>query len=214
MTNIFNYTCAGEQSENQDALSFRTHPSNSSIILGALADGQGGRAGALEAANLACRVCVEAATSHSTLELSSTDTWVEILQTADQAVARDSYAGFTTLIGFCVTNEGVLGGSCGDSAVVLRGGQGDSTILTADQPKNPPIGSGEARVGCFKAALLRPWLLLAVTDGVWKYAGWEPLLQISHEQSGEQIVAELLRSADRPASRQLQDDFTVLMVTS
>ncbi len=214
MTYVYNYTCAAEQTENQDAFDFRPHPLNASITLCALADGQGGRTGAAEAADLACRVCIETAARHSTLELCSPDAWIDILRRADQAVARDPYAGFTTLVGFCVTSERVYGGSCGDSAAILSNGQGDSEILTAEQPKNPPIGSGAARFGVFQAALLQPWVLLAVSDGVWKYSGWQPLLRVKHEQSGEYIVAKLLRCLKRPTGHHLQDDFTLLMVKS
>jgi serine/threonine protein phosphatase PrpC len=214
MTEVFSYTCAGQQGENQDAFNFRCHPRNSSVILCALADGQGGRTGAAEAADLACRVCVEAAASHSIRELYARDTWIDILRKADHAVACEPRAGFTTLVAFCVTTERVCGGSCGDSAAILIRGRREGQILTAEQPKNPPTGSGKADYGYFQAALIRPWVLLAVSDGIWKYTGWEPLLQITHKQSEEQIVADLLRRAAAPTSCQLQDDFTLLRVAS
>lgn len=211
MPNVFSYTRAGHRGENQDAFKFRSHPRDPEVLLCALADGQGGHRGAAEAAKRACDVGIDAAACHSTRELLSRDIWIDILKRADHAVARDPVAGFTTLVAFCVLAERVVGGSCGDSAAILIGSRSEGTILTARQPKNPSIGSGRARFGCFKAAFSQPWVLLAVSDGVWKYTGWEPLLEITHEQSGEQTVTAL-RRGQMATHGPPQDDFTILMV--
>ena len=213
MPNVFSYTRAGHRGENQDAFKFRSHPRDPEVLLCALADGQGGHRGAAEAAKRACNVCIDAAACHSIHELLSRDTWTDILKRADHAVARDPVAGFTTLVAFCIMAGRVVGGSCGDSAAILIGSRSEGTILTARQPKNPPIGSGGARFGCLKGAFSRPWVLLAVSDGVWKYTGWEPLLEITHEQSGEQTVTALLRRGQMTTHCPPQDDFTILMVT-
>ena len=213
MPKVFSYTRAGHQPENQDAFSLRSHPRDPGVMLCALADGQGGQKGAAEAADLACGVCIEAAASQATLDLGTPDTWIDILKSVDHAVARDPVAGFTTLVAFCVTAERVIGGSCGDSAAVLVRGPGDGKILTADQPKYPPIGSGTASFGCFQAGLTRSWALIAVSDGVWKYTGWEPLLQITNAKPAEQTVTEMLNGAQMALNHPPQDDFTILIVT-
>lgn len=213
MPKVFSYTRGRHPQENQDAVRFRSHPRHPEIMLCALADGQGGQKGGAAAAERACDACIEAAARRSSVELGSSDSWAEILKRADQAVARDPVAGFTTLVAFCVTAERVIGGSCGDSAAVLVRGPGDGEILTADQPKNPPIGSGKASFGCFQADLTRSWALVAVSDGVWKYTGWEPLLQITNAKPGEQTVTEMLNGAQMALNYPPQDDFTILIVT-
>jgi len=48
--------------------------------------------------------------------------------------------------------------------------------LTRQQAKNPPIGSGDALFTPFGALLADPWLVLAMSDGVWKYVGWDRLV--------------------------------------
>ena len=45
--------------------------------------------------------------------------------------------------------------------------------LTANQIKNPPVGSAAAVFTPFAGRLERPWTVLAMSDGVWKYVGWE-----------------------------------------
>ena len=56
---------------------------------------------------------------------------------------------------------------------------GANVILTRHQFKDPPVGSGEASFVPFTARLASPWTVLALTDGVWKYAGWDHVLQVA-----------------------------------
>ena len=56
---------------------------------------------------------------------------------------------------------------------------GKATVVTGCQTKDPPVGSGEAFFVPFAAELTPPWLVLAMTDGVWKYAGWHRLEEVA-----------------------------------
>ena len=85
-------------------------------------------------------------------------------------------------------------------------------ILSQGQHKNPPLGSGGASTVAFAAALKKPWTLLAMTDGVWKYAGWETVLGIASDRSGEEIIQQLKNRARLPLSGAFQDDFTVVVL--
>src|SRR5204863_3743246 len=104
--------------------------------------------------------------------------WETILQRADATVSATAGAGFTTLAAFALTNKHICGASCGDSAVVLFNAGDLAQFLTSGQRKNPPIGSGGAVGVSFAANLSSPWTVLAMSDGVWKYAGWENVLRI------------------------------------
>jgi hypothetical protein len=103
----------------------------------------------------------------------------------------------------------VSGASCGDSAAVLFGPQQSSEMLTARQFKDPPVGSGGADAVPFFVHLQSPWTLLAMSDGVWKYAGWENILNLDPARRVEEIVAAILARA-RMRNGGLQDDFTLV----
>jgi hypothetical protein len=125
------------------------------------------------------------------------------------SVASADNAGFTTLIAFCLTETMLCGGSSGDSAVLLRNAGQRSCILTERQMKNPPVGSRGAVFVPFTARLIHPWTVLAMTDGVWKYAGWDSILAASSEGAGEAVVHTLREKAILPRTDQLQDDFSL-----
>lgn len=79
--------------------------------------------------------------------------------------------------------------------------------LSQRQQKNPPIGGG-----CHSTTFLYTEAfecLLAVTDGVWKYAGHEALVQAMFGPVDE--AAMVLRAAVIARNGpELPDDFTVL----
>ena len=56
--------------------------------------------------------------------------------------------------------------------------------LTSSQRKNPPVGSGGAIFVPFACRLIRPWQVLAMSDGVWKYAGWEAIRDVATREKG------------------------------
>jgi hypothetical protein len=144
------------------------------------------------------------------IQLLCPGTWDRVLQRADAAVAEDSAAGFTTLLGFFVTQSFVCGSSCGDSAAILLQNQA-SRILTDRQEKNPPVGSRVAVSVGFAASLIRPWTMLAMSDGVWKYAGWDRIVKIASEKRGPEIVEGIREQGRMQGSGGFQDDFTLVV---
>lgn len=191
----------GDHSTNEDAFVVQALPTEPSAYLVAVADGQGGRAGGAKAARLACDVVASGVSSH-----------LDILNRADAAVAADPEAGFTTLVAFAVRGDSLTGASCGDSAAIALCGSGKSHELTARQFKNPPVGSGEADFIPFEVELVRPWKVLAMTDGVWKYIGWARIRDLATKLGGEELQAALQTAARLPGSGKFQDDFTVVLL--
>ncbi len=195
MIRAHTFTEAGGHPANEDAFAVRELPDGGRLVC--VADGQGSRAGGGRAARLAC----------DTVAASGSDD----LGRADAAVAVDPEAGFTTLAAFTAFEYTVSGASCGDSAVLAVCGSGRVTELTARQSKNPPVGSGEATFVPFEAELVRPWRVLAVTDGVWKYVGWPRVRELAKRLGGEELLAALQAAARLPGSGTFPDDFTVVL---
>lgn len=180
----------------------------------AVADGQGGRAGGGSAARLACQTCRELSSAASFSSLLKPQTWSRLLTETDRVVAADPAAGFTTLAALALEADRLAGASSGDSAVVLLTAKKPGIVLTFRQKKNPPVGSGSACFVGFEGRLHPPWLLLAMSDGVWKYAGMQNVLTLSATTPAEQICQELLARARLPKTGGLQDDFTLVALGS
>jgi hypothetical protein len=85
-----------------------------------------------------------------------------------------------------------------------------SVILTAQQCKNPPVGSGGGRFVGFFAKLTPPWRVLAMSDGVWKYAGLDNIVRIAAAKKGQEIVDAIRQAAGMRGNGRLQDDFTLV----
>jgi hypothetical protein len=211
MIAYFTHTEPGGCSENQDCVEVRSVSGHSSCYVCAIADGQGGQAGAALAAAIACQSCLDRASPFQGDQLLIPSVWPVILRHADQAVADAQDAGFTTLIGFCLTETLLCGGSSGDSAILVRNGSQQPCILSRQQWKNPPIGSRGAVFVPFSARLLPPWTVLAMTDGVWKYAGWDSIFAAVSAGDGEAIIHELRDKAALQRTGGLQDDFTLVV---
>lgn len=204
MIRIHTFTDEGGHTTNEDVCLVRHSPDDPERVLVCLADGQGGRAGGAKAAQLACATAALASLTAGSC--------VEALTRADAAVAADPEAGFTTLLGFEVRGDTLTGASCGDSAVLAVCGSGELIEATARQFKNPPVGSGEATLIPFTLRLVRPWRILAMTDGVWKYVGWSRVHELAKTLAGEDLSAALQAAARLPRSGQFQDDFTLVLV--
>ena len=204
MIRVFTFSEAGGHPANEDAFVVAPLPGDPEGRFVCVADGQGGRAGGAVAARRACDTAASLAGGEGD--------WRDILGRADRAVADDTRAGFTTLIGFGIAGDTISGASCGDSAVLVVCGSGEITELTARQFKNPPVGSGEADFVPFEAELTRPWKVLAMTDGVWKYAGWDRIRTLATELAGEELLAALQVAARLPGSGRFPDDFTVVLL--
>lgn len=200
--------CGGE---NEDAFVVRPHPNDPNCLLCAVADGQGGQLLGGPAARLACQAGMDWASRIPLERLSSPTAWVEIIRQADQAAAGDRTVGKTTLVALSVKGNRVDGASVGDSAaVILELGQ-PMRLLTEHQKKDPPVGSGAAVGTGFSCEMVAPWKLLVMTDGVWKYAGWERVRQAA-DMEDVQVMLDTLRAAARPRFGRFQDDFTLVVV--
>jgi PPM family protein phosphatase len=211
VVNVLSFTEAGAHQLNEDVFVVQQHPLDPSRWLCFVADGQGGQAGGGAASELACQTALAAAADCSPPSLDQPSTWSGILETADKAVNSDPTAGLTTLVGFCISREWVVGASVGDSAVLLLCRE-NPIDLTSRQHKNPPVGSGATVAVAFSAPLSAPWLVLAMTDGVWKYVGWQRLVAAARDKHGAALVEELQQLARLPGSGQFQDDFTLVLL--
>jgi hypothetical protein len=204
---------AGGHAHNEDAFALAPHPDDPHSYLCAVADGQGGQHGGGAAARRACDTFLRVAGQATLPELLLPRVWDDILAFVDRAVADDPHAGFTTLVTFCVANGHLAGASCGDSALALVLPPDAPLVLTSRQSKNPPVGSGGAVFVPFAVQLRPPWTLLAMTDGVWKYSGWDAVLQAPAGAAGEDVVQALRQRAALPGSGALQDDFTLVILS-
>jgi len=211
MPEVYTYSEAGGHAHNEDAFVVAEHPRAPGCWVVALADGQGGQPGGGRAAVVACRAAVEAAAAAPPDGLWRPDVWAGVVRKADAAVSPDADAGFTTLVAFCVGNGVVSGASCGDSAALATTAGQPGVILTARQHKNPPVGSGGTRPVGFAAKLSPPWAVLALSDGVWKYAGWDAVIALATQRTGKDLIDALRGRAALPNGR-LQDDFTAAAV--
>ena len=179
----FCWTEPGGHDENQDSAAVQAVEGDALAFLCAIADGQGGQTGAALASAIACKSCLETTSSYRLNQLLSPSNWPDILSESDRAVAAAEGAGYTTLAAFCLTENALCGSSSGDSAVLLLNANQSPLILTSNQEKNPPVGSGGATFVPFAARLIYPWTVLAMTDGVWKYVGWESVIAIASNAS-------------------------------
>jgi hypothetical protein len=64
----------------------------------------------------------------------------------------------------------------------------------------------------FTAELSRPWRILVMSDGVWKYAGWDQVIEVGQEMRVQEISACLRNRASIGRNRTLQDDFTLVIL--
>jgi hypothetical protein len=206
-------TEAGGHAANEDTYEVRPHPADPSCWLVAVADGQGGRAGGARAAALACRTCLDHAARWAPRDLLTPGPWVALLVRTDNAVARDADAGLTTLVAFALTAEGLAGASSGDSAVLVLAHGHEPLFPSEPAVKHPPLGSGAAALRPFQVALTPPWTVLAVTDGVWKYAGWERVTALAGRCRGHELLTALRQAAALPRTGALQDDFTAVALS-
>lgn len=209
MIEHFIHSESGHQPINEDAVEVRRHPLNEQIWLGSLADGQGGRSGGAIAAQQAVQESLRAALALQPLQLQTRYYWHCLFKTVDLAVQKHPDAGFSTLVTFGIANQSVSGVSCGDSAALLLT-QGQPCLLTENQMKNPPIGSGSAIPTFFSAELSPPWKLLVMSDGVWKFIGWENLTTLVSTQSGHELIQSLQASALQ-STNVLADDFSLVL---
>lgn len=210
MVEHFTHTEAGHGHSNEDRVLVREHPADASLLLCALADGQGGRSGGALAAELAIAEALRAAERFAPAELATPSVWRAVGYAADRAVSDDAEAGFTTLVALAVGDGAVTGCSAGDSAALLVV-DGRAVVLTEAQSKNPPVGSLAANFVSFGADLAGDWKLIAMSDGVWKVVGWEAIVALCASHDGPRLLDALRREAVARAGDALPDDFTVAL---
>lgn len=211
MVSVHTFSEAGGHPQNEDAFAVQQHPLDPDLWLCFVADGQGGRSGGGPAARLACQAALDAAVKQRPERLADPAAWSGILRLADEAVRVDPTAGFTTFVGLCVGRDRVVGASCGDSAALLVSAE-RVVELTSGQRKNPPVGSGGAAAVPFVAPLDAGWQLPTMSDGAWKYVGWERIVGAARRDRGAALIAELQRLARLPGSGEFPDDFTVVVL--
>lgn len=209
MCQVHMYSEPGGHAENEDVIKVCRHPQQANVWLCALADGQGGRSGGARAADLACRTVIQAAVEYPYGVLTKGDTWIDILRLADLAVANDADAGLTTLVGFCLTKGILVGASNGDSAVLVLDTGQDCREITRGQHKNPPIGFGDAAVVPFTTRLAKPWTVVTMSDGVWKYVGWDRIREHAARLRGQALIESLQQAGRLTRTCAFQDDFTL-----
>ena len=211
MLRVLSFTEKGDHRANEDALLTCPHRADPACLLVCLADGQGGRAGGARAARLACKTLLAAAAACPVEQLVRGDTWMSLIRRADEAVAADAEAGFTTLVGCCVCRGALVGASGGDSAVFVWSG-GRVEEPTRRQHKDPPVGSGAAFFVPFVRPLQQPWRVLAMSDGVWKYGGADRLRELIAAESGRALLDAITAAGRLPGSGKFADDFTLALV--
>jgi hypothetical protein len=214
MIRTYSFSSVGGHPINEDAFVVQRVPGGTDEWFVVLADGQGGRAGGAPAAQLACRTTADYVLAHPGTVFGDPSSWVGMLGRADEVVAAEPEAGFTTLVVLCAGADRVAGASCGDSAAVAVYPGHAPRVLTAHQFKNPPVGSGEATFVSFELELTAPWRVLVMSDGVWKYAGWERVWDCAARLSGDELIAELQTAARLRTTGEFPDDFTVVLLES
>jgi PPM family protein phosphatase len=201
----------GHAHTNEDAVEVHWLPADDRMLLCALADGQGGQSGGAAAAQIAVRKSLEVALTFTPVDLLNERIWRGIVNAADEGVAEAPSAGYTTLVCLGVSKERLCGASCGDSAALLIT-EGQTYLLTERQVKNPPIGSSAAQPVAFTAALGRAWKVLVMSDGVWKYVGWERLEELARQLEGEALLTALRQTVASGWGGKLPDDFTLALL--
>jgi hypothetical protein len=138
--------------------------------------------------------------------------WLDACNVADRGVAAEPDAGYCTLVALTAAGEWIVGASSGDSAAALIF-EHSAVILTDRQHKNPPVGSVAAKFEAFSARPGAGWRVLVVSDGVWKYVGWERMIAVGRSVQGNQI-ADALRREVLQSHGLLPDDFSLIVIES
>jgi serine/threonine protein phosphatase PrpC len=210
---VFSHSEPGGHETNEDAIRVTRYADDPITLICALSDGQGGQVGGALAAQTAVDSCLEKTQTYSLNELLKPFTWQAIGAAVDRNVLLKPDAGYTTFIGLALVECFVVGVSCGDSAVALL--LRDKFVqLTEHQHKDPPIGSGAARLAPFSARLGEPWKLLLMSDGVWKYTGWEAIVERYRAESGQALISSLRDVAASNNGGRLCDDFSLILIES
>ena len=210
---FFTHSEPGGHLNNEDAIGILRIADDPVTLICTLSDGQGGQTGGAVAAQTAVDSCLEKAQSCALKELVNPWSWEAIGETVDRNVSLKPEAGYATFIGLALIPSFVIGVSNGDSAVALFLND-KFVLLNEHQHKNPPIGSGAARLAPFSARLNEPWKLLLMSDGVWKFIGWETIIKRCGADSGQELISSLRDVAAKKTGGTLLDDFSLILLES
>jgi len=147
-----------------------------------VADGVGGRSGAVQAAEFFVRFARDAAAN-----LTFTQDCLRLLCELDQKIARADDCGETTGAIVVVSEGEVFGANVGDSAAWLFTPEGNDEL---SRVRKPYIGTGVAAPRQF-ARKSSPGTLVVATDGLWKYTSLELIEQKARGGNPERLEAEL-----------------------
>ena len=211
MIEKYSFSKAGNGHENEDEICVKEHIKDKEVMVCALADGQGGQFGGGRAAKVAVEKSIEIVMQYSIEQLTKRQTWEKIISLTDEAVNEDKEAGYTTLVSLCVIENWVYGASVGDSAASVLS-SGKKILLTERQRKNPPVGSSGALSEFFCFKLVKPWKVLVMSDGVWKYVGWDCIFNTSSSFNGQSIIDNLFSSITDFQRNYLPDDFSIVLL--
>jgi serine/threonine protein phosphatase PrpC len=169
-----------------------------------VADGAGGRSGAVEAASMAVELVRE-----NVALMSDADVCAEVLRKMDAAISDDPIAGETTCALVIVTEEEIFGASVGDSGVWVIPENQAHIDLTYAQQRKPFIGCGGAFPVSFCCPRRAGGLLLA-TDGLLKYTSAERIIK-TYQENPIELAADRLIELGRYPSGSLPDDVTLIL---
>lgn len=174
-----------------------------------VADGVGGRAGGGKAASLLLELAGDVAPQVTRLDAPA---WARFLMEADLIVQDDADGGETTAVIAQVSDDGrrIVGASVGDSEAWFVTPEG-LFDLTEAQRKKPFLGSGNAQAVPFTLPVpASGGTLLIASDGLFKYASQERILDAVRLPDGEEAADALLNAA-RLRSGSFSDDIVVLL---
>ncbi len=178
-------------------------------LVAVVADGAGGLSGGARAAELLVELVRESVAS-STVDPRRAETWTELLARVDLFLEADPVAGETTAVVVAITEDQVVGASCGDSGAWVIHPDGGIDDLTIHQHRRLRVGSGRARPVAFSRPLFAGTLLVA-TDGLFNYARPEKIAAVALQEDLDGAARELVQLVRLPGGG-LQDDVGVVTV--